>query len=123
MKELNRRLQSILYITMLLLIQFSAKCIADEVDAQSFVGLGIIQNDNLEDIRAGDFDVTTTVLGIQELQTTLTGGDIRANTIINGDIVFKDNAFSQFSGIGLIVGNTGNNSAINAALGVTIHLE
>ncbi len=123
MKKLKIQLQSIVYITVLIFTQFTATCIANEVVGDSFAGLNIVTNDNMSEMRAGDFSVSNSVLGIQELQTTLTGGDFNATSIINGDIVFKDNAFSQFSGIGLIVGNTGNNSAINAALGVTFHID
>lgn len=123
MKKSNRRLQPLIWVTVLLLGQYAGQCFAVDVGDQSFESLSIVDTVGLSEMRAGDFDVNTTVTSIQELKATVTGGDFQAHSIVNGDIIFHDNAFDHFGGIGLVVGNTGNNNAIDAALGVSFHLE
>lgn len=120
MKESNRRLQPLVCVTVLLLSQYTGLCFADEVDDQSFAGLSIVENDNLEGMRAGDFDVTTTVQSIQRLEATVTGGDFQADSIKSGNITFTG---GQVGGFGLTVGNSGHNNAIDAALGISFHFE
>lgn len=129
MKQSNRHiLQPLIWSTVLLLSPFTGLSLADDLLAddlgeQNFEQLSVVESDDLKGMRAGDYDITTTVESNQTLQATVTGGDINADSISSGHISFQDEAFSNFGGIGLVVGNTGNNNVINAALGVAIHLE
>ena len=124
MKQSNRQsLRPLLWSTVFVLSQVVGQCFADELNDQNFQDLSIVENDDLDSMRGGDFDINTTVESNQTLNATVTGGNINAGSISNGHISFQDEAFNNFGGIGLVVGNTGNNNAINASLGVAIHLE
>ncbi|MEE9397967.1 MAG: hypothetical protein V3V31_13245 [Methylococcales bacterium] len=124
MKKSNRHLlQPLIWSAVFLLGQYAGPCFAEDLGGQNFEELSIVENDDLEGMRGGDFDINTTVSSQQTLTATVTGGDFDADSISNGNITFQDQAFNNFGGIGLVVGNTGNNNAINASLGVAIHLE
>jgi hypothetical protein len=124
MKESNRQLlQPLILSAVFLFSQVASPCFADNLGDQNFEDLNIVESDDLESMRGGDFDINTTVESNQTLNATVTGGNINAGSISNGHISFQDEAFNNFGGIGLVVGNTGNNNAINASLGVAIHLE
>jgi hypothetical protein len=93
-------------------------------DAPNQVGFGAVaamSAEDLADFRGADYDVTTVVQSNQQLNQTVHGGSIEAGKIMNGEI--NIGSLENFNGIGLLVSNTGNNSAVNAALGVTFHLE
>lgn len=124
MKQSNKHiLQPLIWSSVFLLNHYAGLCFADDFAEQNFDNLSIVENNDLEGMRAGDYDINTTVEANQTLQATVTGGDFNADSITNGHITFQDEAFSNFGGIGLVVGNTGNNNVINASLGVAIHLE
>ncbi|MGH9957684.1 MAG: hypothetical protein ACREBC_11240, partial [Pyrinomonadaceae bacterium] len=105
------------------LTAFGGLSLADEAGNDAFATLTVVEEQDLEGLRSGDFDITTTVESTQELHGTVTDSIFDAGTIVNGSITIRDHAFENFSGIGLIVGNSGNNNAINAALGVSFHLQ
>ncbi|MGH2567224.1 MAG: hypothetical protein ACRDGA_02715 [Bacteroidota bacterium] len=92
-------------------------------EANGFAGLAVIEEHELEKLRGGDFDTVTTVQSNQELGATVIGGQFIANTLANGAITVGEGALENFSGVGLFVNNTGNGNAIDAALGVTFHLQ
>lgn len=124
MKDLSIDSRAFLWAMLFSLLLFTGQVFGnDSVDRESFAALDIVDEQDLKQIRAGDFDITTTVQSIQDLQASVIGGDFNAHSIVNGAINIKENAFENFSGIGLVVGNTGNNNAIGAALGVTFHLQ
>lgn len=95
----------------------------DLAEVNGFAGLAVIEADELGKLRGGDFDTVTTVQSIQELGATVVGGQFVANILANGAITIQERALENFSGVGLFVNNTGNGNAIDAALGVTFHLQ
>lgn len=96
---------------------------AEETHRPGFAAQAVIEAEQLGELRAGNFDVNTTVQSIQDLAAVVTDSSINAGIIDSGAITFHENAFGGFSGIGNFLNNTGNGNAINAAVGVTFHLE
>jgi hypothetical protein len=95
----------------------------EQASEDSFLDSATIPAADLEALRGGDFDVTTTVQNIQDQQATVIGGEFNAHTIANGSITFEEHALNNFRGVGLFMNNTGNGNAIDAALGVTFYLQ
>lgn len=124
MKELIgqfRLLPQVMIMTSLILC--NGQVYSNEGGEQGFNNLSLVGESALEEMRAGDVGANPNVQSIQNLQATVTGGDFNADAIINGSVTIGEHAFDNFGGIGLVVGNTGNNNAIDAALGVTFHLQ
>lgn len=96
---------------------------AEETHRPDFAAQAVIEAEQLGELRAGNFDVNTTVQSKQDLTAVVTGTNIVAGSMDNGRITLQENAFSGFSGIGNFLNNTGNGNALNAAVGVTFHLE
>lgn len=96
---------------------------AEETHRPGFAAQAVIEAEQLGQLRAGNFDKNTTVQSIQDLTAVVTDTSIAAGIMDSGAITFHENAFSGFSGIGNFLNNTGNGNAINAAVGVTFHLE
>jgi hypothetical protein len=63
-----------------------------------------------------------TVATDQELTASVVGGAITADNFTTGGVTFGENAFDNFGGVGLVNVVTGNNNAIEAAIGVTFNL-
>ncbi len=99
-------------------------CLADEsVAVASFDDLGVIEADNLDELRGRDGDTSITVSSNQTLQAIVTGSEFNAGTINSGSVSFGENAIGNFSGIGLFNIVTGNNNAVDTALGVSFNLQ
>jgi hypothetical protein len=124
MKESNRQFfQPLIWSTVFILSQYAGPSFADDIEDQNFDDLSVVESEDLKSMRAGDYDINSTVTSNQTLNATVTGGNFDADSISNGHISFQDQSFNNFGGIGLVVGNTGNNNAIDASIGVAIHLE
>lgn len=124
MKESTGKLR--LFPQMMIMVSFIlcyGQVDSNELDGKEFNHLSIISEAALEELRAGNADASPEIQNIQVLQANVTGGDFNADTIVNGSITIGERAFDNFGGVGLVVGNTGNNNAIDAALGVTFHLQ
>jgi len=92
-------------------------------ETQGFEGLNIIENANLDTLRGGNGDTTITVSSTQNLQATIQGSEFSVGTINSGGVSFGQDAIGNFSGIGLFNIVTGNNNAVDTALGVTFNLQ
>ena len=62
-------------------------------------------------------------VNFQDLEATVNNSLINANTVISGAVTIQDHAFDNFRGIGLFNCVTGNNNAVDAAIGVTFYLK
>lgn len=122
MKKGRRSLRLISWGGVFALVLGTGPSLAGEVK-DDFSNLTVVEEEDLEGMRAGDFDINTTVQSIQDLQASVNDSEFNAHIIVNGSITIEEHAFDNFGGIGLVVGNTGNNNAIDAALGVTFHLH
>ena len=97
---------------------------ADEpVVAENFDDLSVIETDSLDELRGRDGDTSITVSSNQTLQAIVTGSEFNAGTINSGSVSFGENAIGNFSGIGLFNIVTGNNNAVDTALGVSFNLQ
>lgn len=76
-----------------------------------------IDDQTLSDTRGGQ----AIVIGNQTLKSSLTGNSIAGNYTAGG-VSFSDTAFSNFSGMGNIVINTGAQANLQSAMNITINL-
>lgn len=94
---------------------------AQEPDA--FVGLPVSELLELDVLRGQYGDTQITVQSNQDLEATITGSTFNVGTINSGAVTINEHALDNFSGVGLFNIVTGNNNAVNAAIGVTINLQ
>jgi hypothetical protein len=74
------------------------------------------------ELRGREGGLSVTVATDQELTASVVGGAITADNFTTGGVTFGENAFDNFGGVGLVNVVTGNNNAIEAAIGVTFNL-
>jgi hypothetical protein len=99
-------------------------CHAAELSlTDGFDDLSVIGNNNLDTLRGGNGDTTITVSNTQNLQASIQGSEFNVGTINSGGVSFGKDAIGNFSGIGLFNIVTGNNNAVDTALGVTFNLQ
>lgn len=77
----------------------------------------------LDVLRGMNGDTRIRVETNQQLNATVTGSSFTAGTINSGSVTFAENALENFSGIGLFNVVTGNNNAVESAIGVTFNLQ
>lgn len=77
----------------------------------------------LDALRGMNGDTRIRVETNQELNATVTGSSFTAGTINGGSVTFAEHALDNFSGIGLFNIVTGNNNAVDSAVGVTFNLQ
>ena len=68
-------------------------------------------------------DNLTNVQSIQELDATVSNSSFTAETIISGAITIEQHALDNFEGVGMFNIFTGNNNAVNSAVGISIYLS
>lgn len=84
--------------------------------------------DSLETIDGGALsglngrDVLTNVQSIQELKATVSNSAFNADTIISGAITIEQHALDHFEGVGMFNLFTGNNNAVDSAVGISVYL-
>ena len=105
------------------LLLFGTSRAGEPVAVENFDDLSVIETDSLDELRGRDGDTSITVSSNQTLQATVTGSEFTAGTINSGSVSFGENAIGNFSGIGLFNIVTGNNNAVDTALGVSFHLQ
>lgn len=88
-----------------------------------FPTVSVLEDSSLDTLRGRDGDTSITVQNNQSVQATVNGSMIEAGTINSGSVTFSENALDNFSGVGLFNVVTGNNNAVDAAIGVTINLQ
>ncbi len=97
---------------------------AAEFNAQedAFGDAGVVDLQDLGDLRGREGGMSVTVATDQELNAAVVGGAITADNFTTGGVSFGENAFDNFGGVGLVNVVTGNNNAVEAAIGVTFNL-
>ncbi|RDE19088.1 hypothetical protein DV711_15980 [Motiliproteus coralliicola] len=68
-------------------------------------------------------DNLTNVQSIQELDATVSNSSFTAETIMSGAITIEQHALDNFEGVGMFNIFTGNNNAVNSAVGISIYLS
>ena len=105
------------------LLLFGTSRAEEPVAVENFDDLSVIETDSLDELRGRDGDTSITVSSNQTLEAMVTGSEFNAGTINSGGVSFGENAIGNFSGIGLFNIVTGNNNAVDTALGVSFHLQ
>lgn len=96
----------------------SSNSAAREIEAKGQPESPMLSMDELDDMRGG----TQIAINNQLLNTQNTGNTIEGD-FTAGDVSIADNAFSNFSGLGNFVFNTGAQSSLQAGMSVTINVE
>lgn len=91
-------------------------------DESAFSDAGVVNLQDLSDLRGREGGMSVTVATDQELNAAVVGGAITADHFATGGVSFGENAFDNFGGVGLVNVVTGNNNAVEAAIGVTFNL-
>lgn len=102
-------------------ILFSVIAHADET--AGFSGLPVADSAELDGLRGMNGDTRISVQSRQDLEATVTGSSFSAGTINGGSVTFAERSLDNFSGIGLFNIVTGNNNAVDSAVGVTFNLQ
>lgn len=97
--------------------------IAQADEAAGFSGLTVANSAELDEMRGMNGDTRITVQSRQDLDATVTGSSFSAGTINGGSVTFAEHSLDNFSGIGLFNIVTGNNNAVDSAVGVTFNLQ
>jgi hypothetical protein len=90
---------------------------------EGFTALTVMDPAQLDAQRGGDGDTHITVSSTQGLQSTVNGSVIEAGTVASGSVSIAEHALDRFSGVGLFNIVTGNNNAVDAAIGVNFNLQ
>lgn len=77
----------------------------------------------LDALRGMNGNTRINVQSTQDMNATVTGSSFTAGTINGGSVTFAEHSLDNFSGIGLFNVVTGNNNAVNSAVGVTFNLQ
>ena len=91
--------------------------------AEAFGNFTSIEGDDLGGVRGREGSTTITVQSNQDLGASITGSNFNVGTMTSGNASFAEGALGEFSGVGLFNVVTGNNNAVNNAIGVTINLQ
>ena len=78
-----------------------------------------LSTSELDGLAGGDGGVAVAVAN-QRLTAVNTGNRITADQVVTGSVSLDGNALSNFSGLGNIVVNTGNNNNLQSSLSVSI---
>lgn len=109
----------------ILAASFAVACsnlLADD-HASDFDSLTVANTIELDALRGMNGDTRIQVETNQQLNASVTGSSFTAGTITGGSVTFAENALENFSGIGLFNVVTGNNNAVNSAVGVTFNMQ
>lgn len=94
--------------------------LATPPDAQGFAALDVIEADALASLSGRDN--LTNVQSIQELDATVSNSSFNADTINTGAITIEQHALDHFEGVGMFNIFTGNNNAVDSAVGISVYL-
>lgn len=102
-------------------------CLADGTSAEGsddmFAAMAAVDGPELAQFRAREGHTTITVESHQDLAATINGSSFQAGSINSGSVTIGPNALDHFGGVGLFNIVTGNNNAVDAAIGVTFNLQ
>ncbi len=105
---------------------WSVSALTSELDAPatpSFGELFAISDVELAEYRGRDGNTNITVQTNQQLDAQVSNSSFQAGQINSGAVTFGEHALDNFSGVGQFTIVTGNNNAVNSALGVTFNLH
>lgn len=103
-------------------ISVSQKASADApIEPLGFAALDILETQDLADLSGRDN--LTNVQSIQELDATVSNSTFNVDTILTGAITIEQHALDNFDGVGMFNIFTGNNNAVNSAVGISIYLN
>ncbi len=105
-----------------LLTMASSNLLADD-HASDLDSLNVANSIELDALRGMNGDTRIRVETNQQLNASVTGRRFTAGTITGGSVTFAENALENFSGIGLFNVVTGNNNAVDSAIGVTFNMQ
>jgi hypothetical protein len=89
----------------------------------AFPELPVADASELDALRGMNGDTRINVQSTQQLEATVSGSSFTAGTINGGSVTFAEHSLDNFSGIGLFNVVTGNNNAVDSAVGVTFNLQ
>jgi hypothetical protein len=92
-------------------------------EQDEFTGLSVSPPMELDDLRGQDVNTQITVQSNQDLSASVTGSTFTVGTLNSGSVTIAEHALDNFSGVGVFNIVTGNNNAVNAAIGVTFNLQ
>ncbi|HKJ10515.1 MAG TPA: hypothetical protein VKA76_15620 [Gammaproteobacteria bacterium] len=102
-------------------------CLADGSNAPGgddvFAAMAAVEGPELAQFQAREGHTTITVESRQDLAATINGSSFEAGSINSGSVTIGPNALDHFGGVGLFNIVTGNNNAVDAAIGVTFNLQ
>lgn len=92
-------------------------------DGAAFAGLAVSDTLELDSLRGQSGNTSITVQSNQDLSASVTGSTFNVGTLNSGAVNLDAQALENFSGVGLFNIVTGNNNAVNAAIGITFNLQ
>ncbi len=98
----------------------SAILVLSRNTAEGFEALDQIASDELVSLTGRDN--LTNVQSIQELDATISNSSFNADTIMSGAITIEQHALENFEGVGMFNIFTGNNNAVDSAVGISIFI-
>lgn len=91
--------------------------------ADGFEAASVIETDRLAEYSGRNANTNlTNVQSIQDLEASVSNSSFNVDTMTTGAITIEQHALENFSGIGLFNILTGNNNAVDAAVGVSIYI-
>lgn len=118
-----QKLRIIFSFLMVLIISISLnqKANADTpIEPLGFAALDVLETQDLAGLSGRDN--LTNVQSIQELDATVSNSTFTVGTLLTGAITIEQHALDHFDGVGLFNIFTGNNNAVNSAVGISIYL-
>lgn len=85
-------------------------------------GLPVADSAELAAARGADNQLTI-VTSRQDMRASVTGASFEVGTMNNGSITLGEGAFSNFSGVGVNVFNSGNGNAFSTGVSMSVHLH
>ncbi len=114
---------SALWIILAACLSTASGTVNAQEPGDAFSGLELSGMDELDDLRGKNSNTRISVESTQDLSATVTGSTFDVGTINSGGVTIGEHALDNFSGIGLFNIVTGNNNAVDAAVGVTFNLQ
>ncbi len=91
-----------------------------ETNHSGFSSLEAIEIKDLADLNGRDN--LTNVQSIQELDASVSNSTFNADTITSGAITIEQHALDHFEGVGMFNIFTGNNNAVDSAVGISVYV-
>lgn len=128
MKPSSSSLAPAILLTCLVVAAVPFRVLGADTMPHDLSGLGpltLVDESTLGEIRGGAVELGdfVNVQSIQSMRSEVNGSSIEAGQVVSGSVSFANHALNDFRGIGLFNIVTGNNNAVDAAIGVTFNLR